>query len=88
MPSGPWFCRKCESQERAARVVSAANHLNTCLARTQFTSRTFHLTHGWLLSCLPLLQKKKKLSNMQVADTTLHLRGIEDRNDHLKEELL
>ena len=20
MPSGPWFCRKCESQERAARV--------------------------------------------------------------------
>lgn len=22
VPSGPWFCRKCESQERAARVVS------------------------------------------------------------------
>ena len=21
VPSGPWFCRKCESQERAARVV-------------------------------------------------------------------
>ena len=20
MPSGPWYCRKCESQERAARV--------------------------------------------------------------------
>ena len=23
VPSGPWFCRKCESQERAARVVSS-----------------------------------------------------------------
>ena len=22
VPPGPWFCRKCESQERAARVVS------------------------------------------------------------------
>lgn len=22
VPIGPWFCRKCESQERAARVVS------------------------------------------------------------------
>lgn len=22
VPTGPWFCRKCESQERAARVVS------------------------------------------------------------------
>jgi hypothetical protein len=22
VPKGPWFCRKCESQERAARVVS------------------------------------------------------------------
>ena len=21
VPSGPWFCRKCESQERAAKVV-------------------------------------------------------------------
>uniref|UniRef100_A0A8C9C1T5 MLLT10 histone lysine methyltransferase DOT1L cofactor n=1 Tax=Phocoena sinus TaxID=42100 RepID=A0A8C9C1T5_PHOSS len=21
VPTGPWFCRKCESQERAARVV-------------------------------------------------------------------
>uniref|UniRef100_A0A8C6WI51 PHD-type domain-containing protein n=1 Tax=Neogobius melanostomus TaxID=47308 RepID=A0A8C6WI51_9GOBI len=24
VPTGPWFCRKCESQERAARVVSTA----------------------------------------------------------------
>ena len=22
VPTGPWFCRKCESTERAARVVS------------------------------------------------------------------
>ena len=22
VPTGAWFCRKCESQERAARVVS------------------------------------------------------------------
>lgn len=22
VPTGPWFCRKCESQERAVRVVS------------------------------------------------------------------
>lgn len=22
VPTGPWFCRKCESQERAARVLS------------------------------------------------------------------
>ena len=22
VPKGPWFCRKCESQERIARVVS------------------------------------------------------------------
>lgn len=26
VPTGPWFCRKCESQERAARVVSASTH--------------------------------------------------------------
>ncbi|MEQ2208628.1 Protein AF-17 [Xenoophorus captivus] len=25
VPTGPWFCRKCESQERAARVVSWAH---------------------------------------------------------------
>lgn len=23
VPTGPWFCRKCESQERAARVVGS-----------------------------------------------------------------
>ena len=22
VPTGPWYCRKCESQERSARVVS------------------------------------------------------------------
>lgn len=26
VPTGPWFCRKCESQERAARVVSMPAH--------------------------------------------------------------
>ena len=26
VPTGPWFCRKCESQERAARVVSSSDH--------------------------------------------------------------
>lgn len=26
VPTGPWFCRKCESQERAARVVSHTIH--------------------------------------------------------------
>ncbi|EAW86162.1 myeloid/lymphoid or mixed-lineage leukemia (trithorax homolog, Drosophila); translocated to, 10, isoform CRA_b, partial [Homo sapiens] len=28
VPTGPWFCRKCESQERAARVagVEWRNH--------------------------------------------------------------
>lgn len=30
VPTGPWFCRKCESQERAARVVS---HVITLLSR-------------------------------------------------------
>lgn len=29
VPTGPWFCRKCESQERAARVVS---HMISCLS--------------------------------------------------------
>lgn len=28
VPTGPWFCRKCESQERAARVVSRTIHLS------------------------------------------------------------
>uniref|UniRef100_A0A2R8M6T7 MLLT10 histone lysine methyltransferase DOT1L cofactor n=1 Tax=Callithrix jacchus TaxID=9483 RepID=A0A2R8M6T7_CALJA len=23
VPTGPWFCRKCESQERAARVIES-----------------------------------------------------------------
>lgn len=27
VPTGPWFCRKCESQERAARVVGALLHV-------------------------------------------------------------
>jgi len=27
VPSGLWFCRKCESQERAARVVSLASEV-------------------------------------------------------------
>lgn len=26
VPKGPWFCRKCESQERIARVVSKLPH--------------------------------------------------------------
>lgn len=25
VPTGPWYCRKCESQERSARVVSSIN---------------------------------------------------------------
>uniref|UniRef100_A0A4W5N4L2 PHD-type domain-containing protein n=1 Tax=Hucho hucho TaxID=62062 RepID=A0A4W5N4L2_9TELE len=29
VPTGPWFCRKCESQERAARVVSLTNRVST-----------------------------------------------------------
>ena len=29
VPTGPWFCRKCESQERAARVVSLTYYLLT-----------------------------------------------------------
>lgn len=31
-PTGLWFCRKCESQERAARVVSSKNSIfhSTC----------------------------------------------------------
>lgn len=32
VPTGPWFCRKCESQERAARVVSTEP---TCSYREQ-----------------------------------------------------
>lgn len=28
VPTGPWFCRKCESQERAARVVSHTVHMS------------------------------------------------------------
>ncbi len=27
VPTGPWFCRKCESQERHARVVSLLFYL-------------------------------------------------------------
>ena len=27
VPKGPWFCRKCESQERIARVVSQAGYI-------------------------------------------------------------
>ncbi|XP_010710954.1 protein AF-10-like [Meleagris gallopavo] len=29
VPTGPWFCRKCESQERAARVVGALLYVAT-----------------------------------------------------------
>lgn len=28
VPQGPWFCKRCESQERAARVVSVTNDGN------------------------------------------------------------
>ena len=30
VPTGPWFCRKCESQERAARVVSCIWEAEKC----------------------------------------------------------
>lgn len=30
VPTGPWFCRKCESQERAARVVSLRRPPHFC----------------------------------------------------------
>ena len=35
VPTGPWFCRKCESQERAARVVSdnASGDFNCLVSR-------------------------------------------------------
>lgn len=25
VPTGPWYCRKCESQERSVKVVSEVN---------------------------------------------------------------
>ena len=40
VPTGPWFCRKCESQERAARVVcdNATGDFNCNLLAAGFHS--------------------------------------------------
>lgn len=62
VPTGPWFCRKCESQERAARVVSMPTHNMTqhihpfllrpsrILARSQFCSL---LSRSRGVNCVP-----------------------------------
>lgn len=56
VPTGPWFCRKCESQERAARVVSTPTNHKT---QQVFPVLPFPghprwtLTSLWLPSCPP-----------------------------------
>lgn len=40
VPTGPWFCRKCESQERSARV-----RCELCPSRTGALKKTN--TSGW-----------------------------------------
>ena len=50
VPTGPWFCRKCESQERAARVVSHTIHLSIHhLWGNSWNYRT--VWHRWWTSC-------------------------------------
>ncbi|XP_046632443.1 protein AF-10-like isoform X1 [Daphnia pulicaria] len=43
VPSGPWFCRKCESQERAARV----QRCELCPSKDGALKRTDTVTTGW-----------------------------------------
>uniref|UniRef100_A0A673BQ63 PHD-type domain-containing protein n=1 Tax=Sphaeramia orbicularis TaxID=375764 RepID=A0A673BQ63_9TELE len=49
VPTGPWFCRKCESQERAARVVT--------LKRTDSGGKYFKPFFPWCPSTTPLLRE-------------------------------
>lgn len=54
VPTGPWFCRKCESQERAARVVShmiqlSDHHLSELYCQT-IKCRPY-VNSSTLLSC-------------------------------------
>lgn len=44
VPTGPWYCRKCESQERSARVVS---FIIIALKNTLFT---------WVSNCFAALR--------------------------------
>lgn len=54
VPTGPWFCRKCESQERAARVVSTpTNHTTQQVFPVQLrpSTNTQTLIQSLLSSC-------------------------------------
>uniref|UniRef100_A0A3Q4HJK4 MLLT6, PHD finger containing n=1 Tax=Neolamprologus brichardi TaxID=32507 RepID=A0A3Q4HJK4_NEOBR len=42
VPTGPWFCRKCESQERAARRCELCPHKDGALKRTDSGGK-YHL---------------------------------------------
>ena len=49
VPTGPWFCRKCESQERAARVVSLIQFSRSghALPSCVFTALRIVPQQGW-----------------------------------------
>lgn len=48
VPKGPWFCRKCESQERIARVVSKLNKA-AYIKLKALTVRELKKTRVWLI---------------------------------------
>ncbi|KAM7159430.1 protein AF-10 isoform 4-T5 [Molossus nigricans] len=54
VPTGPWFCRKCESQERAARVrCELCPHKDGALKRTDNgVGWSIIPTHRWLVRFL------------------------------------
>jgi hypothetical protein len=46
VPTGPWFCRKCESQERAARVVRPGTEINLVPRAGRFVFFLLTLFYG------------------------------------------
>lgn len=52
VPQGPWFCRRCESQERAAKVVSVSLEICHIFPFIDFLINMYNLessTEMWIM---------------------------------------
>lgn len=63
MPTGPWYCRKCESQERSARVVSIINIFGAIIIMIHLhVTILLHSAVSYVQAVMELLREQIRLA--------------------------